>query len=265
MKYLTVKNRAILREMVATDFKIRYQGSALGYLWSILKPLLLFAVLYVLFTYIAPIGQGVEHYGVSLLIGIVFWNFFAETTMVGASSVVAHGDLIRKVSIPRYLVVIASSVSALINLFLSLIVVFIFALINGVMPQLSWLLLPLVIVELFLLSISVAFILATAYVKFRDVTYIWEVALQVGFYASAIIVPMSVVPSQLHDWFFMNPIVQIVQDARLLLIQGSSNITIWNTVDNPLVRAVPFMMIILLGVIGYLYFRARSKYFAEDI
>ena len=133
------------------------------------------------------------------------------------------------------------------------------------MPQPSWLLLPLVIVELFLLSISIAFILATAYVKFRDVTYIWEVALQVGFYASAIIVPMSVVPSRLHDWFFMNPIVQIVQDARLLLIQGSSNITIWNTVDSPLVRAVPFMMIILLGVIGYLYFRARSKYFAEDI
>lgn len=265
MKYLTVKNRAILREMVATDFKIRYQGSALGYLWSILKPLLLFAVLYVLFTYIAPIGQGVEHYGVSLLVGIVFWNFFAETTMVGASSVVANGDLIRKVSIPRYLVVIASSVSALINLFLSLIVVFLFALVNGVMPQPSWLLLPLVVIELFLLSISIAFILATAYVKFRDVTYIWEVALQVGFYASAIIVPMSIVPSHVHDWFFMNPIVQIVQDARLLLIQGANNITIWNTVDNPLVRALPFLMIILLGAIGYLYFRARSKYFAEDI
>lgn len=265
MKYLTQKNRAILREMVATDFKVRYQGSALGYVWSILKPLLLFAVLYVLFTYIAPIGKGVEHYGVSLLLGIVFWNFFSEATMVGASSVVSHGDLIRKISIPRYLVVIASSVSAFINLLLSLIVVIVFALLNGVLPQLSWLLLPVVIVELFLLSVGVALILATAYVKFRDVTYIWEVVLQVGFYASAIIVPLSIVPTKLHDWFFMNPIVQIVQDARHLLIWSTADITIWNTVDKPYAKIIPFILIGMVCVIGVSYFRSRSKYFAEDI
>lgn len=265
MKYLTLKNRAILREMVATDFKIRYQGSVLGYLWSILKPLLLFAVLYVLFTYIAPIGKNVEHYGVSLLLGIVFWNFFSETTMNGASSVVAHGDLIRKVSIPRYLVVIASSMSALINLLLSLIVVFIFALWNGVLPHLSWLFLPVAIAELFAMSIGTSFILATAYVRFRDITYIWEVILQAGFYASAIIVPMSAVPKNLHDWFFMNPIVQIVQDARHMLIHGADSITIWNTVQNPFALAIPFCVILTLCVAGFLYFRSQSRYFAEDI
>lgn len=265
MRYLNTKNRAILREMVVTDFKVRYQGSVLGYLWSILKPLLLFLVLYILFTYIAPIGQGVEHYGVSLLIGIVLWSFFAETTMVGASSVVAHGDLIRKISIPRYLVVIASSMSALINLGLSLIIVFIFALINGIFPQVSWLLLPLVILELFVLSIGMAFILSTAYVRFRDVTYIWEVILQAGFYASAIIVPMAIVPQAFHDWFFMNPIVQIVQDARHLIMQGASDITIWGTVDRWWVQLVPILIVVALAVAGVLYFRSRSKYFAEDI
>lgn len=265
MKYLHAKNRAILREMVGTDFKVRYQGSALGYVWSILKPLLLFTVLYILFTYIAPIGKGVEHYGVSLLLGIVFWNFFSETTMVGASSVVAHGDLIRKISIPRYLVVIATSASALINLILSLVVVVIFALFNGVMPSWSWLGLPLVLLELFALSIGIAIILATAYVKFRDVTYIWEVFLQIGFYASAIIVPMSVVPKNLHDWFFLNPIVQIVQDARALLIPGAHNITLWNTVVNPLVQLFPFALIAIICLIGFVYFRSQSKYFAEDI
>lgn len=251
--------------MVATDFKVRYQGSALGYLWSILKPLMLFAVLYILFTYIAPIGKGVEHYGVSLLIGIVFWNFFSETTMVGASSVVAHGDLIRKISIPRYLVVVSSSVSALINLALSLVVVFVFALLNGLMPQFSWLLLIFPIIELFILSIGIALILATAYVKFRDVTYIWEVFLQVGFYASAIIIPMSLVPVKLHDWFFMNPIVQIVQDARFILIGGTSQTTLWNTVVNPFFQIVPFVIVSLACIIGFFYFRNQSKYFAEDI
>jgi ABC-2 type transport system permease protein len=265
MKYLTTKNRAILREMVATDFKVRYQGSALGYLWSILKPLLLFAVLYVLFTYIAPIGKGVEHYGVSLLLGIVFWNFFSETTMVGASSVVAHGDLIRKISIPRYLVVVASSVSALINLGLSLIVVIIFAFANGLMPHTSWILVLFSVIELFAFSIGVALILATAYVKFRDVTYIWEVFLQVGFYASAIIIPMNAVPEKLHDLFFMNPIVQIVQDARHYLLQGSNDVTLWNTVLKPYVQIVPFLIIVITCLVGFFYFRSQSKYFAEDI
>jgi ABC-2 type transport system permease protein len=265
MKYLTSKNRAILREMIATDFKVRYQGSALGYLWSILKPLLLFAVLYILFTYIAPIGQGVQHYGVSLLLGIVLWNFFSETTMVGASSVVANGDLIRKISIPRYLVVIASSVSALINLGLSFIVVLIFAFANGVTPHLSWLGIPFVVLELFVLSIGIAFILATAYVKFRDVTYIWEVVLQAGFYASAIIFPMSIVPEKLHNWFFLNPIVQIVQDARHMLLKEPTDITLWNTISNSLVQLVPFLVIAVVCFIGFVYFKGQSKFFAEDI
>ncbi|HSX05507.1 MAG TPA: hypothetical protein VLF69_03505, partial [Candidatus Saccharimonadales bacterium] len=116
MRYLSKKNRAILREMVVTDFKVRYQGSLLGYLWSVLKPLFLFAILYIIFTYVFKVGKGIPHYPVYLLLGIILWNFFTEATIVGASSVVSHGDLIRKISIPRYLVVAASSVSALINL-----------------------------------------------------------------------------------------------------------------------------------------------------
>ncbi|MEO5690983.1 MAG: ABC transporter permease [Candidatus Saccharimonadales bacterium] len=265
MRYITDKNRAILREMVSTDFKVRYQGSVLGYFWSVLKPLLLFGVLYILFTYVAPIGKGVEHYGVSLLLGIVIWNFFAETTMVGASSVVANGDLIRKISIPRYLVVVASTVSALINLSISMVVVIIFAFANGIYPTLSWLLIFLLILELFILGTGMAFILATAYVKFRDVTYIWEVVLQVGFYGSAIIVPMVIVPSQYHDWFLMNPIVQIVQDARHLLIGSVNEITLWNTVSNNLAKFVPFAIVGMVAIFGFFYFKNKSKYFAEDI
>lgn len=185
--------------------------------------------------------------------------------MVGASSVVAHGDLIRKIRIPRYLVVVASSVSALINLGLSLIVVIIFAAVNGLLPHWSWLLLIPVIIELYALSLGAAAILATAYVKFRDITYIWEVFLQAGFYASAIIVPMQSVPIGLRDWFFMNPIVQIAQDARAALISGGANITIWNTVDNPFVRLLPFVAIVAICIIGFTYFKKRSKYFAEDL
>lgn len=265
MRFFNTRNRSILSEMVRTDFKVRYQGSVLGYVWSLLKPLLLFAVLYVLFTYLAPIGQGVEHYGVSLLLGIVLWNFFTETTILGSSSVVARGDLLRKVSMPRYLVVLASSFSALINLGLSMAVVIIFALLNGLLPSPSWLLLPVVILELFIFSLGLSFILATAYVKYRDVSYIWEVVLQVGFYASMIIIPINIVPIHLHDWFFMNPIVQIVQDARSLLMSDVAVPTIWSTVDKFPFKLVPFILIVITSAIGYRYFRSRSKYFAEDI
>ena len=265
MRYLTVRNQSILREIVSADFKVRYQGSALGYVWSVLKPLLMFAVLYILFTYIAPIGKDVEHYGVSLLIGVVLWNFFQETTMMGASSIVENGDLIRKISIPRYLIVIARSVSALINLGLSLIVVVIFAFMNGIMPTWSWLFIVPVIIELYVFSLGVAFVLATALVKFRDITYIWEVFLQAGFYASAIMIPVKIVPVQWHDIFFMNPIVQIVQDARAVIIPSEHNITIWNTVQNHLAKIIPFMIITTICVTGVLYFRKQSKYFAEDV
>ena len=265
MRYLTPKNRAILSEMVRTDFKIRYQGSVLGYFWAILKPLFMFAVLYILFTYIAPIGKGVPHYGISLLLGIVFWNFFSETTMVGSTSVVAHGDLIRKISIPRYLVVVASSASAMINLCLSLVVVVIFAILNGVFPSPTWLLIPLVLLEIYIFALGLAFALAALYVRFRDITYIWEVLLQAGFYASMVIIPISVVPEKLRSWFFINPIVQILQDARALLIPTSHNITIWDSVQSVGIRVAPFLIIFCACLFGFYYFRSRSKYFAEEV
>jgi ABC-2 type transport system permease protein len=265
MKYLHSRNRAILREMISTDFKIRYQGSVLGYFWSLLKPLLLFAILYIIFTYIVPIGKDIEHYPVILLLGVVLWGFFSEVTTVGAGSVVANGDLIRKISIPRYLVVLASSFSAFINLGLSLIVVFAFALFNGLYPQLSWFLLVPIVIELFAFSVGIAFILATANVKYRDITYIWEVFLQGGFYASAIIFPLSLVPLDLQKWFFLNPLVQIIQDARYALVPVTGNVTIWQLNESRILKLIPFALIILICVTGAIYFKRRSKYFAEDI
>jgi len=263
MRYITVKNRAILREMVSTDFKVRYQGSVLGYMWSLLKPLFLFAILYIVFTYIIPLGKGIEHYSVYLLTGVMLWSFFTEATSIGASSVVARGDLIRKISIPRYLVVLASSFSALINLGLSLIVIVIFALVSGITPTWEWLLIIPIIIELFIFALGLSFLLAAMYVKFRDITYIWEIFLQAGFYATPIIYPLSKVPAEFQKWFFLNPMTQIIQDARYVLVTNTSP-TIWSTVHSAKVL-IPFVIIIVISVVGGVYFKRRSKYFAEDI
>ena len=263
MKYLNSRNRAILREMVRTDFKVRYQGSLLGYAWSLLKPLFLFAILYVVFTYIIPLGEGVPHFPVYLLIGVVLWGFFNEATSMGAISVVSRGDLIRKINIPKYLVVIASSLSALINLGLNLIVIFVFALLNGVYPTFQWLLIFPLILEIYILALGISFLLSAVFVKFRDVTYIWEVILQAGFYATPILYPLISVPANLHKWFFLNPMAQIVQDARYIIATDTS-ITIWSTIHS-FFALTPFVIIAFIAIVGGIYFKRRSKYFAEDI
>jgi len=263
MKYLHSRNRAILSEMVRTDFKVRYQNSVLGYMWSLLKPLFFFAILYIVFTYIIPLGKGIEHYPVYLLIGIVMWNFFVESTMIGSTSIVARGDLIRKIRIPRYLVVISSSMSALINLGLSLIVVFIFALFNGIEPSFSWFLIIPIILELFVFALGLSFLLSALYVKFRDITYIWEILIQAGFYATPIIYSLQGIHVQYQKWFFMNPMTQIIQDARYVVVTNTS-VTVWSTIHSAMVF-VPFIVIVGTAILGGLYFKRRSKYFAEDI
>lgn len=263
MRYLNSRNRAILREMVTTDFKVRYQGSVLGYVWSLLKPLFLFSILYVVFTYIIPLGKGVEHYPVYLLTGVVLWSFFTEATSIGAASIVARGDLIRKISIPRYLIVISSSLSALINLGFSLIVIIVFALLNGITPSLQWFLIIPIIIELFAFALGLSFLLSAMFVRFRDITYIWEIILQAGFYATPIIYPLMSIPAQYHKWFLMNPMAQIIQDARYILVTDTS-VTVWSAVHSAAVF-IPFAIIISIAVIGGMYFKRRSKYFAEDI
>jgi len=265
MRFLHEKNRAILSEMVRTDFKVRYQGSALGYLWSLLKPLAIFSIMYIVFTVVWPVAKGVPHYEVYLLLGIMLWNFFTEATVLGASSIVSHGSLIRKINIPRYLIVIASTVSALINLGLSLVVVFVFALLSRV--QFDWHLLTLipVLLELFIFTLGVAFLLATLYVKFRDISYIWEILLQAGMYGSAIIFPLVSVSPSLQKWFFLNPMVQIIQDARYALLHSPEVLTIWSSNAGPRLTIFPFAVITSICIVGSVYFKKKSKYFAENV
>ena len=269
MKHLfgNEKNRAILRAMVSTDFKVRYQNSALGYVWSLLKPLFIFGILYVLFTYAFPQGsRGIAYFGVWLLIGVVLWNFFSEATMVGTRSVVENGQLIRKVAIPRHLLVVASSVSALINLGLGMIVVIIFALLSGLMPTLLWLLLIPIIAQLFLLSIGLSLLLSALYVTFRDIAYIWEILLQAGFYASGIIFAIIYMPAVIQKVAFLNPVTQIIQDARHTLMPSNpASQTIWQTFHNPLLWFIPIMITIGLFGLGWWYFQRKQRSFAEDI
>lgn len=263
----------LLRELVKTDFKLRYQGSMLGMVWSVLKPLMLFAVMYVVFVRFLRFGAGIPHFAVSLLLAQTLWSFFQESTSQGMRAIVDRGDLLRKINFPRYIVVISSTVSAFINLLISLVVVLIFMIINGVEFRLTILLFPLIVIELYIFALAVAFLLSTLYVKFRDIGHIWDVVMQIWFYITPIIYPLSQIISMsgfglvvAKLMLIVNPMAQIIQDARYVLVTTQTE-TIWNTVGagTPLLKIIPIVLTLVLFAIGVVVFRKHSRTFAEDL
>lgn len=258
----------MLRELVITDFKLRYQGSALGYLWSLLRPLFLFAIMYVVFGNFLRVGDAVEHFSVYLLLGVVFWTFFTEATNQGLASIVNHGDLIRKINFPKYIIVVSGSLSALINLALNLVIIVIFTVINGVHLHLSALLFPIYIVELYIFALSLAFFLSAAFVKFRDVSHIWEVLLLGAFYATPILYPLALVVKQagsnVAQVLMMNPVAQIIQDARYSLVTHQT-LRLYDLTSNLLIQVVPFLIVIFFAIFAGLYFKKHSGYFSENV
>lgn len=263
----------LLRELVKTDFKLRYQGSMLGMMWSVLKPLMLFAVMYVVFVRFLRFGAGIPHFAVSLLLAQTLWSFFQESTSQGMRAIVDRGDLLRKINFPRYIVVISSTVSAFINLLISLVVVLIFMIINGVEFRPTILLFPLIVIELYIFALAVAFLLSTLYVKFRDIGHIWDVVMQIWFYVTPIIYPLSQIISMsgfglvvAKLMLIVNPMAQIIQDARYVLVTTQTE-TIWNTVGagTPLLKIIPIVLTLVLFAIGVVVFRKHSRTFAEDL
>lgn len=262
--FLKPSNRSLIRELVVTDFKLRYQGSVLGYVWSLLKPLMLFGVLYIVFTKVIRFGDSIPFYPAYLLLGLVLWSFFTEATVNGMNAITGRGDLIRKVSVPKYIIVFSTTISALINLGLNLIVVFVFMILSGV-PITDRIILAIpVIGELMILSLGLAFLLATLFVKFRDIGHIWEVALQALFYATPILYPMQFVPERLREVLSINPLAQIFQDIRAAMITPET-ITTREVFQSQFGRWLPLLAVLVIAVLSALYFRRNSRNFAEEL
>jgi len=266
MKHIVSKqNRALLSELVRTDFKLRYQGSILGYAWSVLRPLFLFLILYIVFVKFLKFGGDVPHFPIYLLLGIVLWTFFSEMTSQGLGSIVGRGDLIRKIRIPRWIIVLSASVSAVINLGINLLVVFIFMIFNKVDLLQTSLWLPLILLEIFILGLGISLFLSAAFVKYRDISYIWEVILQAGFYATPILYPLTLITNVTYQKILLlNPMAQAIQDARYALVTHET-ITIAQVFNDPLARLIPVGLSVLILIGGVLYFRKEAKSFAENL
>ena len=208
----------LLYVIAALDFKRHYFGTALGYVWSIARPLMLFAVLLAVFTQVFRLGSEVPHYPVLLLFNIVLFGFFQEATGIAVTSIVAQEGVVRKTQFPRLVIPLAVVLTGLFNLGLNLVVVLVFILAFGVEPSWTWLLFPLLLTALVILTTAVSMIVSSLYPRFRDLAIIWTVLSTILFYASPVLYPLEKVPGTLRDIVLLNPLATLLELARKWIV-----------------------------------------------
>jgi len=246
---------SIIRAMTIADLKVRYKGSVLGYFWSLLNPLLMLLTLYIVFSLIAKFD--IAYYQLYLLLGIIIWNFLSEATNGSMMSIVGRAGLIKKFNFPRETIIVSASLSSFITFLLNLFVFFLFMLILKVDISMSILLFPFYLLQLLIFVMGVSFFLSALYVKYRDVIYIWNFLLMLGFFATPIIYPVSTVPFEYLRYYMLNPLARMVVDIRDVLI--------YNYVPDLKNFIITLIISIIIFVFGLYVFRKRKDSFAEEI
>jgi ABC-2 type transport system permease protein len=252
-----------------TDYKLTYFGSALGYVWSFMQPLLFFGVLYLVFAVIVNFNKGVPDFPVILLMNIVLFGFFQAGTGSSIASVVMRESLVRKMHFPRLVIPLSTVITVSINLLFNLIVVLLFMVGYGVQPRATWLLLPVSVLALFILTTGVAMLLSALYVRFRDVAPIWGVISQALYFASPVFILIeSVLPhgQQVTRLYLFNPLATILQQTRHWMVGGpvggASPATL---MGGKVWLLVPIAIILGLCVLGYWVFSREAPRIAEEL
>ena len=255
--------------LASTDFKLKFFGSFLGYLWQLVHPLMLFGVLYLMFSLALNLDQGVEYYPVALLLGIVLFSFLGEATGQAVRSLMQRESLVRKVDFPRLAVPMASVMTAVFNLALNLVPVVVFLLASGGAPQWGWLGFAAAAGVLVLFAFGLAMLLSVGFVRFRDVDPIWAVILQIMFYSSGVFFTFQAIQSHKHgqllvDILLCNPFAMLLATARHWLVDASWEAP-WDAMSSAWLMLVPIGIIIGVLVGGFLVFRRQAPLVAEDL
>jgi ABC-2 type transport system permease protein len=255
--------------LASTDFKLKFFGSLLGYLWQLVNPLMLFGVLFVVFSFALSLDQGVRYFPVALLMGIVLFSFLSEATSASVRSLVQRENLVRKIDFPRLAVPMASVMTAVFNLGLNLIPVMVFLLASGGQPRAPWLGFVAVITVLVVFAFGLSMLLSIAFVRFRDIEPIWNVVLQVLFYTSGVFFTVDAIADQKHgqlfvDLLFCNPFAVILAAARHYFVDASWEAP-WQAVSSDWLLLIPAGLIVGSVAFGFLLFRAQAPKVAEDL
>jgi len=250
--------------LAVTDFKLRYFGSVLGYVWTLMRPLMLFSVLYFVFSQVFDVGD-VKYYPVYLLTSIVLFTYFSETTGGGVQCLLNRENLLRKMHFPRIAIPISVSLSALFNLGLNLVAVLVFAIASGVEPRLSWLQFPFLVLALTLLAIGFAMLLSVLYVRFRDVQPIWDVVLQITFYASPVLYVIGMLPPSIQrEMMAANPLAVILTQMRHAVLDPTAP-TAADVIGADARLLIPTGLVVGVFCLGLWLFKREAPRIAENL
>jgi ABC-2 type transport system permease protein len=257
----------VLGVTAAAEFRLKYSGSALGYFWSIAKPLAFFTMLYLVFGHIFKLNSLSSYYPVSLLMGIVLYTFVADATNLAMYSLVVRQSLLRKLVFPRIVIPTSAVLTASITFVVNLVVVGMFIAAKQITPRLSWLLVIPLLVELFVVVLAVSLVLATIFVRLRDIGQVWDLVLQLFFYASPIVYPIGYLPGWARTIAFLNPFTQILQQIRSIVLYPdlpNNKITASQTLGD-WASLAPIAIVLGLAVISLVFFKREEPWFAERV
>lgn len=257
--------RRLVGVLVGMEIKLRYGDSVLGYVWTIGKPMALFSILYVVFGQLVGINAEQPHFALYLVTGVMLWTFFAEGVSRTMSSIVANGTLLRKLPFPRLVIPLAASLTSFVTFGLSLFAIAVFVLANRIVPQPDWLLLIPLVFELYLWVFGLGLILAVLYVRLRDIAQVWDLTVQLLFFASPIIYSFTLVDSkQIQKIMLLNPFTQIMQDVRALVIYADPNVIVAPTDFSP-TRVVPLAIVAFFLGLGLWMFKRADPWLPEQV
>jgi lipopolysaccharide transport system permease protein len=250
-----VEYRELIRILTISDLKVKYQSSVLGFAWSLLNPLLMMLVLYFVFSRAFNTGQ--ENFALYLLIGIVTWRFLANGTSSSILSIVGRPSLVTKIYIPRQVLVLSTVLSSFVSSLLEFFVLFVLLIAFGVKLSGNILFFPFVYVAYFVMIYGISLALAALYVYYRDLNQIWEVFLQLGFFLSPVVYPLTIVPEKYAELYMLNPVTLVMQINREILLYSEA------ASASSLIFVTIAAMLIL--VIGSVIFRRLERRFAEEL
>jgi ABC-2 type transport system permease protein len=251
--------------LVGMEIKLRYGDSALGYVWTIGKPMLLFSILYVVFGQLVRFSAHPPHYALYLVIGVMLWSFFADGTTRTMNSIVSNGSLLRKLPFPRLVVPLAASLTSFVTFGLSLIAIAVFVGANEISPTLEWPVLLLDLIELYLFVLGLGLVLAVIYVHLRDIAQVWELGLQLLFFLSPIIYPFTEIGNPRYRQIMMlNPFTQVMQDFRAIIIHDDPTVIVAPAAFTPL-RVLPLAIVAFMLVLGIYMFKRDEPWLPERV
>ena len=256
--------RDLVLLITLNEFRRTYFDTALGYIWSLARPLLLFSVLLAVFTHVFRIGSQVPHYPVLLLLNLVLMTFFSEATGASVPSLVNNEGIVRKTQFPRLVIPLSVVTTAGINLSFNLLAVAVFIFAWGISPTLTWLFFPLVLLYLALVTISTCMLLSALYPRFRDVGMIWSVLSTALFYGTPVLYPLEVVPTPLRDLIVVNPLTPVFVYARRWVVDPTAP-DMWSLPSDPLLAVVPFMLAATVIACSIAVFRREAPRIAEEL